>query len=154
MRCGRIWSILVLWLDLCCQTYLKDPYVAVLSPWQGSLPCDAVLPNPQPEKNLNLNICGLFMIYISRSWRKCFVPYICMWPRVRWILPFHLYVTRGRWFSHQNWAKSVSMLYVQFLHFWIVMDTNGKGDRENTKNICKLLRDFTCGKPGRQLWSF
>ena len=83
------------------------------------------------------------MIYISISWRKCFVPQICMWPRVRWILPFHLYVTRGRWFSHQNWAKIVSMLYVQFLHFWIVMDTNGKGDRENTKNICKLFKEIS-----------
>ena len=54
--------------------------VAVLSPWQGSLPCDAVLPNPQPEKNLNLN-----MWPVCNSYLKILEETFCT---------SHLYVTK------------------------------------------------------------
>ena len=155
MRWGQIWSILMLWLDLCCETYVAKhiwkTYVSVLSPWRGSLPCDAVLPNLQPEKNLNMSLFViypllnlLYLSFVCDQEINEFYLFICVWPGV------DDFLTK----TGHRVCQCYMFNFCIFELLWIQM-VKETADRENTNKLFAIsFRDFTCGKPDRQQWSF
>ena len=146
----RSWSMFMLWLDLCCHTYLKNICVSLVTfAREFAMWCSSS--QSSTWKNLNMSLFVIYLLlnllyltFVCDQEINEFYLFICMWPGV------DDFLTK----TGHRVCQCYMFNFCIFELLWIQM-VKETADRENTNKLFAIsFRDYTCGKPDRQLWSF